>query len=923
MADMTQVLGLDGLPQDPNTPVVTTLTPTAPPPPPIDSPSGPTPVIPNNAILDLGGNVVGTASEVTQPAATPATAVKPSPQASPQVTGAPASPSVVATPVDPAAPPTENPLIGAAAAIKGVPNGLNAYYNPTYHFRLFAAGDTDIFAQSDNSIPNISNVKQVTVVESGVTGASIKEVVMHTVSANTAITKAQNLLDVTMTVIDPLGLSFLDGLVDAGQILGLKDYTKAQYFLELTFKGYDENGNPVRPALPNNGLWVWALTIFDIGVKLTEGGGQFTITFKTIGGGSPLDTSNNDEQRIPQQTLTVSGTTIKELFQDFSTKLNHAWANNYGGSTGNALVKTAIVTHPIAIGPTTALGKDPGSFVLKSKTPYQSTQRTWQFDAGDNGKVTCQIPPDTSVSEFITAAIYSTEEGQALLKDEPVISKIDASKTRSNNKGYRETVAFAVETDIKFNGFDTDSNNYIKQVTFHVVAHFAQHVILSTAQLEQAKTLAVQNQMLQSLISKGLIQKRYDYIFTGLNTEVIDLNMEWNFSWSTIVPKLAGGRAGYGNASVNAVQSPNVTKPQYNRPEDLLLFKDTANPTLVPTSADTPSSLTALPGLGVVPSAASTSGLTSGSTGSGSVTSPSGLTGASTGSGLTSLTIPSINSNPVSTATGVAIQSLAGSSGLLLSQSDQLVSQIAGVAKLPGTSSVAQVSSGAKNTYVEDVIDQRNQALPIPISLRHGNNDTAQESGKTIVSGQYHRDQSVIGAVISQIYGELDGTGAKKPSWLTVELGIRGDPFWLGQTNLDRKLVLEDASKPTFDATKSPDFYSAKFIAYLYFRYPLGVGDDFVPILKSNEVFSGLYQVRDVTHTFSDGAFKQTLTMDRLNLLGTTTIDATPTTSNPTPGPTSPTLSLTPAPSSLTALPGLGLSPASTNSGLTIPTIGL
>jgi hypothetical protein len=115
--------------------------------------------------------------------------------------------------------------------------------------------------------------------------------------------------------------------------------------------------------------------------------------------------------------------------------------------------------------------------------------------------------------------------------------------------------------------------------------------------------------------------------------------------------------------------------------------------------------------------------------------------------------------------------------------------------------------------------------------------------------------------VFAQIY---DGTLTN--AFQKIELTIRGDPYWLGQTNLERQILLQ-SNGPTHDAESLPDGSSGRPTAILYFRYPLQQGDDFKPILKDSVVFNGIYEINRTINTFAEGAFKQVLHGTRLPLL--------------------------------------------------------
>ena len=326
-------------------------------------------------------------------------------------------------------------------------NVLNDYYQPTYHFRLFVTGDAV-------ATPTPSS-NQITIAESGVTGYNIKEVEITTIPAPNPL--HQQVTSVTMKIIDPVGVSFLDGLLGAAQQLNINNYTKSIYYLELKFLAYNTSGAFVNPCstLKDGGKWTWSLNLNFIDTKINEGGGEFTLTF-TIIESTTMAVGIDDAQKIPQQVMTVTGTTVREIYSDFVTKLNAAWIDHYSESGSQTLIKyEQIKTHPITVGPSTVIGKDPGDFKLGTTQPDLSSSRSWSFDSsGGNGKVTCHIPPGRTVNDFIMATLKNTEQGQLFFKDVPTTNKVDQTSTRTNDRGFRESTLFSIEPVIKYIDFE-------------------------------------------------------------------------------------------------------------------------------------------------------------------------------------------------------------------------------------------------------------------------------------------------------------------------------------------------------------------------------------------------------------------------------------------------------------------------------------
>ena len=176
--------------------------------------------------------------------------------------------------------------------------------------------------------------------------------------------------------------------------------------------------------------------------------------------------------------------------------------------------------------------------------------------------------------------------------------------------------------------------------------------------------------------------------------------------------------------------------------------------------------------------------------------------------------------------------------------------------------------------YVEDILNDLNQQSsqpqpvkpnekkPLPISFNDNYHDVKAEAGNGL-TGPPHIGRTMLASVFAQIYGDFV-TGA----FQEIDLTIRGDPYWLGQTNLQCRIVLS-GNQQIHDSSDIPDWSTGKPAIFVYFRYPLQIGDDFKPVLKDNEVFNGLYEVVKVKHTFAEGAFKQVvhaIRMPRINI---------------------------------------------------------
>jgi hypothetical protein len=168
------------------------------------------------------------------------------------------------------------------------------------------------------------------------------------------------------------------------------------------------------------------------------------------------------------------------------------------------------------------------------------------------------------------------------------------------------------------------------------------------------------------------------------------------------------------------------------------------------------------------------------------------------------------------------------------------------------------VSNIQGRVYIEDILTKYNQdPNSLPISFVQHYLDANTDAGVGLPP-QYHQGRSLVGALVNQVY-DTSISGFQR-----IQLSIRGDPYWLGQSNAERQIAL-DAGK-TYDKYNLPDWSSGNPLLFFYWRYPLQTGDDYKPLLTDSG-FNGIYECNEVTHTFADGAFKQVLTCTRAPLI--------------------------------------------------------
>lgn len=163
---------------------------------------------------------------------------------------------------------------------------------------------------------------------------------------------------------------------------------------------------------------------------------------------------------------------------------------------------------------------------------------------------------------------------------------------------------------------------------------------------------------------------------------------------------------------------------------------------------------------------------------------------------------------------------------------------------------VVTTSDGYAEDLNIDVTSRNSQILPMTIVQ---DADDPRNNTRSFIETKANNGISVYGVMLNQLYGRFDG------NLQNIELEIRGDPYWLG-------LPYSKEWKETRSSKRYlPNFNKGEHVFVFRYRIPQGYNEETgVVRLTANDLYSGFYACISVEHTFSNGAFKQVLTGQRI-----------------------------------------------------------
>lgn len=386
------------------------------------------------------------------------------------------------------------------------PNVLNAYDQVAYHITFYMISEGDVASK------NYATTNRVILSETGKIGQFHLETLEFTQIVNpTEATRTTYSSGYTFTILEAGGVTLLDKMIAAANYLGIKNYLQIPYFLEITFRGRTvESSTPIGDGdgLIGNLKWIEPIMLASIETTVTESGAEYVVQ------AVPAPSAGNINQIASSTSVT---TTIKPAgtVQDVITQVEAA-LNKRESVDKKFAGYVKPDTYEIIVDPIFANMKVTETEVFKqSQQTAEMTLDKRQF----------AFSGSQHIETIISQILISCPEYQKIVKNSETA---DSNKTRK--PGELKTMHRIVSTS-SIVEHDDARNTYVKKYTYKVVPY--QH---GTAFIDPQEFTADGKEVFRDYVNKKILTKKYDYLYTGKNTEVIDFNAKFDLSWFVSIP---------------------------------------------------------------------------------------------------------------------------------------------------------------------------------------------------------------------------------------------------------------------------------------------------------------------------------------------------------------------------------------------------
>ena len=380
---------------------------------------------------------------------------------------------------------------------------------------------------------------------------------IRTVVGKTFQNKNSNLVNLSFTIIEPVGFTLLNRMVAMSKQKGIRDWSRAPYMLQIDFYSSD----PPKPGLIPGLTKYLPISFVTMKTKISTRGteyaieavpfnqnaitevmaqaptsfsikGENVIDFLGVGASKPISLAPQTD--VPEIQPAKPGQ--KFLSSGFVDAVNKFYLDQVAlGKMQYAHEYRVIMDKEIGESPTYQNNKNSIPVVNNTRDSKKASIQSSvgkEYTAISFEGNEFKIPTKTRIDNVIEDLIINSEYYRTQVVPYQVsVKDIKSDKDKTNPISSNSFKGFKIIPIVKIKNFDTKINSYIYEVEYHV-KKWLQH------NSHPASELAGQ--------IPGVV-KDYQYIYTGKNNDILELSLDFNmlyFNESTILNTtnfMAGG----------------------------------------------------------------------------------------------------------------------------------------------------------------------------------------------------------------------------------------------------------------------------------------------------------------------------------------------------------------------------------------------
>jgi len=399
-----------------------------------------------------------------------------------------------------------------------VPNILDNYDVVTYHWKLFI---TTPEASSTGAVFDTNS--QIIIAESGVSDLTIDKVEIRSITTPSVECGTGTSTSVKFEIVEPSGAGLVDKIFYEALALGIGNWNVMPFYLQLQFKGRSPETSAADDGTPGpigNLRWLWTLKLNEIKANVTTVGTRYEFSAIIYD-----ELAQGNANYVLQHPVVLNNLSN---FQDAMTKLQ----NKLNGDQIYRMLGTCSIpdSYKIIVDPTI------GIFNI---TPNNNNTNSYRNNSTSvfEGK-NLQVPAGTSIDKVIDNLLANTDEYQTLILNAPTpgANGVPMPQEKSQMKQL-----WRIITETRPLKFDPMQNNYAREFTIFIVKYDLGVLDVNTFQdTAGADSITAERKRLMTYIKKSILKKKYNYIFTGLNDQIVNFDIKINNAFISSINRMNG-----------------------------------------------------------------------------------------------------------------------------------------------------------------------------------------------------------------------------------------------------------------------------------------------------------------------------------------------------------------------------------------------
>ena len=324
--------------------------------------------------------------------------------------------------------------------------------------------------------------------------------------------KGSSVIEGSLTVVEPIGCTFLDLLVEASwNGKAYINYTQQPYMIQIDFKGYDDNGNEIPKSEMNIYRKRLPIKLLTVDISVDKQGSKYVIKFCPTGAAVFLP----DQMPVPVE-ITIIATTVKDYFTQLGKKLNEANADLIPGAANYANEYEFVVDETI------------GNSKIVDETYIKFTKTNPKAPGQDFKKQSFTIPAKSNLLNVIgrmmmQSNFFTTTQGIGETYPDGISNRVPSQEQIYNT--------FKITAKTEYQGLNSDGRRQAGVCDDKTGSMHQKYTIyISQYYIYQNPHPRGNN----ALVDASLYAiKKYDYIYTGKNLDIMDLNLTFNTTYYT------------------------------------------------------------------------------------------------------------------------------------------------------------------------------------------------------------------------------------------------------------------------------------------------------------------------------------------------------------------------------------------------------